>query len=124
MLVGEFPTIDDPEAQRELQTIKTLNPQTLPIANSSSTAQSLATVRQFQRNLKQRLGKSVPSGPMGHAFLTRNPLLPKEYFAPKGVEEEVAKWNEDLEHSLFRHAQASTPLKSLPFAGEDDAQGR
>ena len=39
---------------------------------------------------------------MGHAFLTRNPLLPKEYFVPQGVDPEIAKWNQDLEYSLMR----------------------
>jgi hypothetical protein len=39
---------------------------------------------------------------MGHAFLTRNPILPKEYFVPQGVDNEVAKWNEGLEYSLMK----------------------
>jgi hypothetical protein len=38
---------------------------------------------------------------MGHAFLTRNPMLPKEYFTPVGVSPEIAKWNKDFEHSLL-----------------------
>jgi hypothetical protein len=39
---------------------------------------------------------------MGHSFLTRNPILPKEYFVPQGVDAEVAKWNEGIEHSLMK----------------------
>jgi hypothetical protein len=101
VLVGEYPTIDDPEAQHQLQNIKTLKPQSLQVAEGESTAQSLASVRNFQQYVKKQLGKPMPKGPMGHAFLTRNPLLPKEYFAPKGVDEDVAKWNEGLEHSLL-----------------------
>ena len=38
---------------------------------------------------------------MGRAFFTRNPLLPREYFVPKGVDEFVAKMNQGVEHSLL-----------------------
>ena len=40
-------------------------------------------------------------GPMGRAFFTRNPLLPREYFVPKGVDDFVAKMNQGVEHSLL-----------------------
>jgi hypothetical protein len=116
VLVGEFPSIDDPEVQPMLQRIKTLSPETLAVADGESTAQTLASVRQFQRYVKQQLGKPVQQGPMGHAFLTRNPLLPKEYFAPRGVDEEVAKWNDELEHSLLRCPGKYT-IKVATFRG-------
>ena len=38
---------------------------------------------------------------MAQAFFTRNPLLPREYFVPKGVDPFVAKMNEGVEHSLL-----------------------
>jgi hypothetical protein len=101
VLVGEFPAIDDPEAQRMLQRIKTMEPKTLEAPDGELTSQSLAGVRQTFRYLKQRVGKKVAAGPMGHAFMARNPLMPKEYFAPRGVDPEVAKWNAEVEHSLL-----------------------
>lgn len=101
VLVGEFPAIDDPEAQRMLQQIKTMQPKTLEAPDGELTSQSLAGVRQTYRYLKQRVGKKVTEGPMGHAFMARNPLMPKEYFAPRGVDPEVAKWNAEVEHSLL-----------------------
>ena len=33
--------------------------------------------------------------------MTHNPLLPKEYFAPNGVDNFVAKMNKEVEHSLL-----------------------
>src|SRR6185369_17563432 len=49
-----------------------------------------------------KLGKSATKrGPMAQAFFTRNPLLPREYFVPKGVDKFVAKMNEGVEHSLL-----------------------
>ncbi len=38
---------------------------------------------------------------MGHAFVTTNPMLPAEYFAPQGMDEVVLKANEGVEHSLL-----------------------
>ncbi|MCC6492239.1 MAG: hypothetical protein IT424_04380 [Pirellulales bacterium] len=101
VLIGEFPHIDDPEAQNLLERVKTLQPECLKVEAGEATSQSLIDVRQFQKSLNQRLGKPAARGPMGHAFLTRNPLLPKEYFTPPGVDAEVAKWNKGVKYSLL-----------------------
>lgn len=102
VLIGEFPHIDDQEAQDTLERVKTLEPETLKVEAGEATSQSLIDVRQFQKSLHQRLGKPTTRGPMGHAFLTRNPLLPREYFAPPGVEADVAKWNKNVEYSVLK----------------------
>ena len=102
VLVGEFPSLDDAEAQRTLQQIKTMEPESLTAKEGESTSQSLATVRQFHSFLREKIGNPDTKGPMGHAFLSRNPLLPKEYFVPQGVDEDIAKWNEGLEYSLMK----------------------
>lgn len=116
VLVGEFPHIDDPEAQSLLERVKTLEPATLKVETGEATAQSLIDVRQFQKSLQQRLGRQQVRGPMGHAFLTRNPLLPKEYFAPAGIDEDVAKWNKNVEHSLLKCPGKYT-IKVATFTG-------
>ena len=42
------------------------------------------------------------TGPLAHAFITRNPLLPEDYFAPKGgVDDLVLKINKNVDHSLL-----------------------
>jgi hypothetical protein len=117
VLVGEFQHIDDPAAQDLLDRIKILEPESLKVESGEATSQSLIAVRQLQRSVKQRLGKPVNRGPMGHAFLTRNPLLPKEYFAPVGVEPEVAKWNKEFEHSLLKCPGKYT-IKVATFTGK------
>lgn len=117
VLVGEFPHIDDPEAQALLDRVKSLEPTSLKVETGEPTSQSLVAVRQLQRNVKQRLGKHVNHGPMGHAFLTRNPILPKEYFAPAGVDPDVAKWNKDREYSLLKCPGKQT-IKVATFRGK------
>ena len=117
VLVGEFHTIEDPEAQALLDRVKTLEPEALKVESGEATSQSLVAVRQLQRSVKQKLGKPVNRGPMSHAFLTRNPLLPKEYFAPVGVDQEVAKWNKDFEFSLLKCPGKQT-IKVATFSGK------
>jgi len=116
VLVGEFPTVDDPEGQKMLRRIKTLEPKSLTPATGEKTSQSLATLRHYNDQLKKRLGHSANKGPMGHAFFTRNPLLPREYFVPKGVDPEVAKWNQDLEYSLLK-CPGKFSMKVATFRG-------
>ena len=117
VLVGDYQHIDDPEAQALLDRIKTLDPQSLKVESGEATSQSLVAVRQLQRTVKQKLGKHVNRGPMGHAFLTRNPMLPKEFFAPVGVDQEIAKWNKNFEHSLLKCPGKYT-IKVATFTGK------
>jgi hypothetical protein len=100
VLVGDFPSIDDPDAQQTLERIKTLEPDALNVA-PEATWQTMAQVRRMEDALMEKLGKPRKRGPMAQAFFTRNPLLPREYFVPKGVDPFVAKMNEGVEHSLL-----------------------
>ncbi|NOZ40916.1 MAG: hypothetical protein GXP24_11925 [Planctomycetes bacterium] len=102
VLVGNFPSLGDPEAQDILKQIKTITPNTLRPDGESPTAESLTNIDKFRNYLRKNHGKEGLAGPMSHAFVTRNPLLPKEYFAPVGVDEDVAKWNSGQEFSLLK----------------------
>lgn len=102
VLVGEFPSIDDPEARKLLKKLKQITPASLATEEGESTSQSLAAVRKFHDLIKSKKGASDKKGPMGHAFMTRNPMLPKDYFVPQGIDNDVAKWNEGLELTLMK----------------------
>jgi hypothetical protein len=99
VLVGNYPSVDDPDAQEALEKIKTMQPNALRA--TEHTSQSMAQVREWQDQLLERLGKKRDRGPMAQAFLTRNPLLPREYFVPKGVDDFVAKMNRGVQHGLL-----------------------
>lgn len=116
VLVGEFPTIDDPAGQKLLKQIKTMEPEILKPKSGKQTAQSLATVRRYHDQILRQLGKSAGKGPMRHAFFTRNPLLPREYFVPKGVAKDVAKWNKGLKYSLL-NCPGKFSMKVATFRG-------
>jgi len=99
VMVGDFPAVDDPEAQRTLEKIKYCQPECLKPSPEKPTSQNLAAWRTFIKYVRP---EKESLGPMGKAFLTTNPLLPREYFAPKGMDAFVEQLNADLPYSLLR----------------------
>jgi hypothetical protein len=120
VLVGNFTSIDDPTAQKALDQIKLLQPTALNV-EADKTTQTMARVRQAEDAMLEKLGKSRKRGPMSQAFLTRNPLLPREYFVPKGVDPFVAKMNSGVEHSLLECPGRQT-IKVATFRGKSILQ--
>ena len=97
--------------------VKTIRPASLDMGVDGETAQSLAHVRRSQQAALAQLGKKpTDQGPMRTAFMTRNPLLPEEYFVPKGVDKFVAKMNKGLDHSLLK-SKGRYSVKVATFRG-------
>jgi hypothetical protein len=99
VLIGDFQSVDDPDLQKTLKKIKYAQPQCL-------TGSVEETTRRFAglRNLYTRVNGDPDKkrkGPMGSAFATPNPLIPREFFAPKGVDSFVVTMNQGVEHSLL-----------------------
>lgn len=103
VLVGNYQTPEEPEAQQTLQKVKFATPQCLEIKEGQQTHQSLVGWRMIQQQVYEAIGSAQKKkGPMGHAFITTNPLLPSEYFAPKsGPDELVLALNKDVPYSLL-----------------------
>ncbi len=118
VLVGDFPSVDDPEMQKVLKKIKHIRPETLEVAPQES-HQALAAYRMLQKKAKQALFKNddaADRGPMANAFVVTNPILPPEYFVPKGVDKLVLEMNSGVEHSLLDCPQPYT-VKVATFTG-------
>ena len=122
VLVGDFPTVDDTVAQKTLDRIKHLQPAALAVGANGETTQNYANIRRMQQTVLKHLGKEIPEGPMRTAFISRNPLLPKEYFVPKGVDKFVAKMNKGIDHSLL-DAEGKYTIKVATFRGRGVLQG-
>jgi len=101
VLVGNYQAVDDPEAQSTLQRLKYYQPDCLEIDKGKSTSRSLAGLRLIQQTVLAPGNEKKHKGPMGHAFITTNPLLPKDYFAPRGLDKFVVALNENVSHSLL-----------------------
>ena len=100
VLVGNFKGVDDPEAQSTLQKLKYTQPKCLDVSETKHTNQSLAGLRMWVQAVGG--GEKQTKGPMAHAFITTNPMLPKEMFAPNsGLDPLVLEMNRDVPHSLL-----------------------
>jgi hypothetical protein len=116
VLVGDFPAVDDVEAQRTLTQIKQVEPKTLTGKERDTTSQNLAGWRTLKNAIMRRRGEAEKLGPMSSAFISRNPMLPAEYFVPKGVDEQVEAMNRGLEFSLLDAPRRYT-VKVATFRG-------
>lgn len=102
VMVGNYSSVDDPEGQKTLQELKYATPECLALRGGKQTNQTLAALRLVQKEIYSAIGSEKKKrGPMGHAFLTTNPLLPDDYFAPKGVDKLVLAMNEGNRYSLL-----------------------
>lgn len=122
VLVGDFPAVDDVEAQRVLKRIKHLRPKTLTGEVRDSTSQNLAAWRTLKNAVLRRKGEAEDLGPMSAAFISRNPLLPAEYFVPKGVDRYVEDMNRGVEYSLLDAPHKYT-VKVATFRGRSSLVG-
>jgi len=101
VLVGDYPAVDDAEGQETLRRLKYYQPETLKLENGKSTTRTLAGWRLIQQTVLAPGNEKKNKGPMGHAFITTNPLLPKDYFVPKGVDKFLLALNEGYEYNLL-----------------------
>ena len=103
VLVGDYLSVDDPRAVKTLRKIKYSTPDCLALEKDKKNHQSLGALRDIQKKIWQAAGSDdkKDKGPMGHAFITPNPLLSKDEYVPKGLEPFIVKLNKGLENSLL-----------------------
>jgi len=102
VLVGNFRAVDDPDAAKTLQEIKYLPSKVLDPGPGKATYQNLAALHYVQQEyIAQKFQGAKPKGMMGTAFITSNPLIPREFFAPKGVDQFVVRLNQGVKYSLL-----------------------
>jgi len=119
VLVGDFPAVDDPLAQDALAKIKRIEPTTLTGKTREKSTQTLAAWRTITNAITSGDDDGNKRGPMGAAFLSRNPLLPTEYFVPKGVDEFVEQMNRGVQYSLL-DCPGQFTVKVATFRGHAD----
>jgi hypothetical protein len=105
VLVGDFPAVDDPEVQKTLKKLRSIEPDCLNLEKGKPTSRPLAALRYMQDAVKASMNPKAAEtkhGPMNHAFVTTNPLLPPDYYAPKGgIDELVLRINKGVPNSLL-----------------------
>jgi len=99
VLVGDFPSLEDDRAQKTLEKIKAASPKCLQLDPNRPTARNLASWRLF---FGMAHDSGEKKGPMWKAFMVANPMLPKEYFAPTGLDKFIVDLNQDSQYSLLK----------------------
>lgn len=99
VLVGDYESVDDPELQKTLKKVKFAQPQCLT-KSAEKTTRRFAKLREFHKKVNRNEEKRR-KGPMGNAFAVPNPKIPREFFAPKGIDSLVVKMNRGVKHSLL-----------------------
>lgn len=121
VLIGDFSSSDDPQAQKALRKVKFAQPASLKVDSSEPTSQTLAGLRTMQAEVHKTLLPDSDDrkfrGPMGHAFITTNPLLPPEYFVPKGIDKLVIDMNKGIKYSLLE-CKGRYTVKVATFTGK------
>ncbi len=101
VLVGDYPSAEDPDAQATLKRLRYYQPECLKLGGGRQTARSLAGWRAFEAAMLHPGSEKKQRGPMGRAMVVNNPLLPREYYVPQGLDEVVLRANEGVEHCLL-----------------------
>ena len=78
VLIGSFPSSDDPTLQEILTKVKRYRPESL-----KNSAESRMVVKEFEM-LAQSHKEYAGYGPSGKAHAVPNPMIPKEYFGRRG----------------------------------------
>ena len=100
VLIGDFPSLYDPAVDEVLKRIKYAQFECLKLTNEASTTLRFAGLRALQKRVNGNAAKRN-KGPLGQAFVTRNPLLPEEFFAPRGINKFVESMNAGVNYSLL-----------------------
>ncbi|MBR2695082.1 MAG: hypothetical protein IKE69_12830 [Thermoguttaceae bacterium] len=112
VLIGSFPSADDPALQETLTKVKRTQPESL-----KNNPESKMVIKEFEM-LAQNHKEYVGYGPLGKAHAVPNPMIPKEYFAQKGVVDSfLEKINSDSKFSLLRNPKMYT-VRVATFAGK------
>jgi hypothetical protein len=111
VLIGNYPAVDDVQAQRDLKKVKYMHPDCLEIKAGKKVNRPLAALRTMQQQIqsgflddkKSAFVENVKAGrgPMANAFVTTNPLLPRDYYVAGGVEHEIIELNQGVKYSLL-----------------------
>jgi hypothetical protein len=117
VLVGNFPAVDDPQLDKALDALRHIHPDALNPEKRPDSSQRFLGLRTLYQLASADMTKKT-KGPMGSAFVTRNPLVPEEFFVAKGLDPFVVEMNKDLPNNLLKNPGRYT-VRVASFRGVD-----
>jgi hypothetical protein len=129
VLIGDFDSIDSPAIKDTLAKVKKIVPRAVPKTDASIDAKTNSVdVHSYRNYLRKVLpsadgatASSTTKPPMGNAFITRNPLLPAEYYKAPELDKFVKTINEEKglsDHSLL-DCQGKFSVRVAVFRGDE-----
>lgn len=116
ILIGDFSSREDPKLKETLDAVKRLQPESL--ASPTTTPDSnVSAFKKWYRSLGTP-DEAKPNGPMAYAFVTRNPLLPEDFFNSPLVDKFVESLNRNADYSLLK-AKGRFTVRIAMFRGAD-----
>lgn len=114
VMVGNYDSVDASGLQSTLEKLKNAKPKVF----QSGISVKSDTLKTLRDKLSEALAaeEENPNGPMSYAFVTRNPLLPDEYFRPQGPDQLVIDMNKDTPYNLLKCPGTYT-VKVATFRG-------
>ncbi|SMP39217.1 hypothetical protein SAMN06265222_101276 [Neorhodopirellula lusitana] len=104
VLVGEYDSAEHPRIESDMQKVKSANCAVFgdakEMAAETDMRNPVTAVKAWHQKLVTRMGDQKV-GAMGNAFLTRNPMLPDDYFQAPQVDSFVRNLNDGKQHSLI-----------------------
>ena len=98
VLVGDFHSVEDPNAQKTLDRIKTIKPRTYSREGTRATNQFIGAMREI---VNMNSSKKSSRGPFRTAFMIPNPTLPEDFFSGDGVDHFILNLNKNVKNSLL-----------------------
>lgn len=120
VLVGEFDSTESPSLQPMLDNVKTLKPKSMASATTAPTPEETDPIKSFKNRIRG-MAKDKTPGPLQTAFVTRNPMLPADFFQAPEMEKFVYELNQDPgynEHSLL-DCKGKYTVRVATFRGDD-----
>ena len=104
VLVGEYDSVENKQVDSDLARVKTAKPKVFSDPDEVAAAKDMSTPAKTVKAISRKLlmlRDDKEYGPMAAAFVTRNPMLPEDYFRSPEVDSFVQQINEGLDHSLL-----------------------
>jgi hypothetical protein len=117
VLVGNHSSVDSPQIEKMADMLRYIHPDALNPEKRPDSSQRFLGLRTLYQMVSQDMTKRT-KGPMGSAFITRNPLLPDELFVAKGIDPFVVEMNQDLPYNLLKNPGRYT-VRVASFRGVD-----
>jgi hypothetical protein len=105
VLAGEYDSVEHPNIEADLTKIRTAKPALFrdagEVAAETNQSNPITTIKSFTSELLTKARGDKSAGPMSQAFVTRNPMLPEEFFQSPSIDSFVHQMNDGLQYSLL-----------------------